>query len=425
MGKNKPVPIEILEDDWLFLRTKERPAYEGREPVRIVDLFAGCGGFTLGLAEACRALGRGIDIRLAVERDADVWKIYLANFGTRYRSSAGDPPRAEDELTGALDVSELFDGEGEDPLTEREAKVKALVGRVDVCVGGPPCQGHSDLNNHTRRKDPKNALYERMVRAARVLEPRTLFIENVVGLRHDKGGVLQRAEAALRALGYTVSSAIVKLIDLGVPQLRKRHLLLATKTGVDLEEGLKKGRIRKRRNLKWAIGDLNVGESDRFIDRSSKLSPENVLRAQWLKTNKQYDLPNDRRPKCHKEDPEHTYKSMYGRLRWGSPAQTITSGFGSPGQGRYLHPEKLRTLTPHEAARIQFLPDWFDFSSQERRSLIAVAIGNAVPPKLGFILGLAALSDAPAVAKEISASATELEKIPLAVEPRRDAICAG
>ena len=92
---------------------------------------------------------------------------------------------------------------------------------------------------------------------------------------------------------------------------------------------------------------------------------------------------------------------MYGRLSWTRPAQTITTGFGSPGQGRYLHPSELRTLTPHEAARIQFFPDWYDFSPLKHRNALSRAIGNAVPPKLAFVLASHAL------ALDVAAAGTE------------------
>jgi DNA (cytosine-5)-methyltransferase 1 len=69
-------------------------------------------------------------------------------------------------------------------------------------------------------------------------------------------------------------------------------------------------------------------------------------------------------------------------LRWNQPAQTITTGFGCMGQGRYVHPQKRRTITPHEAARLQTFPDWFNFAAETRRGVLAKAIGNAVPPLL-------------------------------------------
>jgi DNA (cytosine-5)-methyltransferase 1 len=78
---------------------------------------------------------------------------------------------------------------------------------------------------------------------------------------------------------------------------------------------------------------------------------------------------------------------MYGRLRWDAPAQTITSGYGSMGQGRYVHPGRRRTLTPHEAARLQTIPDWFTFDSAGTRTELARMIGNAVPPLLGAAIG--------------------------------------
>ena len=105
------------------------------------------------------------------------------------------------------------------------------------------------------------------------------------------------------------------------------------------------------------------------------------MRMQWLLANDEHDLPNHLRPRCHQDG--HTYKSMYGRLRWEEPAQTITSGFSSIGQGRYMHPERLRALTAHEAARIQGFPDYFDFSAAVTRRALTTMIGNAVPPELG------------------------------------------
>jgi DNA (cytosine-5)-methyltransferase 1 len=114
------------------------------------------------------------------------------------------------------------------------------------------------------------------------------------------------------------------------------------------------------------------------------LSPDNARRAQYLLSRDAYDLPNRLRPKCQRGP--HKYKSMYGRLAWDLPAQTITTGFGSPGQGRYLHPARARALTAHEAARLQFLPDWLDLGSIIHRKRLAEAVGNAVPPKLGFVV---------------------------------------
>ena len=137
-------------------------------------------------------------------------------------------------------------------------------------------------------------------------------------------------------------------------------------------------------DLRWAIGDLATLRSGSDFDYIPRASKDNLARMQWLLREDAYNLPNSRRPQCHQN--EHSYKSMYGRLNWNEPAQTITSGFSSIGQGRYMHPDQPRALTAHEAARIQSFPDYFDFSAAIRRTDLATMIGNAVPPLLGRML---------------------------------------
>jgi len=135
------------------------------------------------------------------------------------------------------------------------------------------------------------------------------------------------------------------------------------------------------------MGDLEHERPTRMFKSPSKLNEENLGRIRYLMRHGLRDLPNRLRPPCH-QDGDHSYKSMYGRLSYAEPAQTITSGFGSPGQGRFVHPTQPRTLTPHEAARVQFFPDWFDFSVVKTRTALATMIGNAVPMKLSYIFCL-------------------------------------
>ena len=355
--------------DRAFLMTEDRPDYEGApNPLRLVDLFAGGGGLTIGVAEAARRVGRGMEVALAVENDDHAADVYALNF-----------PRSNLVRAG---VEALFDGEVGTPVTASERNIARAVGEVDVLVAGPPCQGHSNLNNHTRRQDPRNALYLRAVRAAEVLRPTLVVIENVPTVRHDKGGVVERSTQALEAAGYSVASEVLHLVKFGVPQRRRRHILLAAIN--DRIEPSVMGRFGSRcddhaeRSVRWAIEDLVDQTADSGPDAASRPTLVNLARMQWLIDQDEYDLPNERRPKCHHGP--HSYNSMYGRLAWDAPAQTITTGFGCTGQGRFVHPAKPRTITPHEAARLQTLPDFFDLDTRKGRGVWARVIGNAVPP---------------------------------------------
>jgi DNA (cytosine-5)-methyltransferase 1 len=259
--------------------------------------------------------------------------------------------------------------------------MRSAAGNVDLLVAGPPCQGNSDLNNHTRRAGPKNGLYARLARCAEVLRPTHVVIENVPGVLHDKGNVVGRTEECLRHLGYPVAAGILDADAVGVPQMRRRHFMVASQA-VEVDLGALTGVYRcPRRSLRWAIEDLLDVSGEAAIDVAATLSSDNQARIAYLFDNDLYDLPDSRRPDCHRLK-AHSYKAMYGRLRWDQPAPTITSGFGSPGQGRYIHPLRRRTLTPHEAARIQFFPDFFRFGALPcgaLRGLASAAVASMNP----------------------------------------------
>ncbi len=374
---------EVCAADARFVRLAKRPDYESassRPRIRVVDLFCGGGGLSLGLAEAARRIGRGTKIVAAVEIDPAAADVYALNF-----------PSAN--LVRA-DVAALFNGRLGRAPTSVEARLSAQLGAVDVLLAGPPCQGHSDLNNYTRREDPRNDLYVRVARAAEILLPRVVLIENVPAVRHDVGGALQSVTSALERVGYRVAADVLDLVKLGIPQSRKRHVLLASRDRrVDAHAILKTHiacGLHRPRTVAWAIGDLVHIHVDAGPDAPSTPTAANAARMRWLIDHDAYDLPNGRRPPCHHN--AHSYVSMYGRLRWDQPAQTITTGYGSMGQGRYVHPSDARTITPHEAARLQTIPDFFDLGSTNYRSTWARVIANSVPPLLGVHVGVPLLS---------------------------------
>lgn len=376
-----------------WLRSNRWPGYDAGHPtVHVVDLFAGCGGMTLGLAQAAHMRGERIAVELAIDFDPDATAVYSHNF-------AKLDPRVE-----TAPIEKHFDGALGAALTRREcATRRAISYEPTFLVGGPPCQGHSDLNNHSRRCDPRNAIYARMARAAEVMSPRFVVIENVPAVQHDKQGIVDVTRHALQrtrrgTADYRVAEAVVSLHDLGVPQRRRRHLLLAVREDhdIDPDEVLAAlGRPPQHRDLAWAIADLVDADPTQGLDRPSDVSKENQRRIAYLHDHGVFDLPDSQRPDCHRHG-GHSYNSVYGRLKWDQPAQTLTSGFGSMGQGRHVHPDLPRTLTPHEAARLQFLPDWFDLTAGgaiTRRNAWATMIGNAVPPRLLVYLANRLIAD--------------------------------
>ena len=143
---------------------------------------------------------------------------------------------------------------------------------------------------------------------------------------------------------------------------------------------------REPRSVMWAIGDLMELEAGAEpFDTAPVPSDENRKRIHWLFDNGLHDLANSERPDCHKDGT--TYTAVYGRMHHDRPAPTITTGIGTPGQGRFIHPMKCRLVTPHEAARIQGFPDGYGFLERggpAKRKDLSKWIGDAVPAPMGY-----------------------------------------
>ena len=261
-----------------------------------------------------------------------------------------------------------------------------------------------------------------MARAAEILSPSAIVAENVPTVTNDVRRAVHRTLEKLDEIGYALGQGVIDLSLLGVPQKRRRHVIVAVRNcAVDpqkLIDNLKSPICGPRpRSVRWAIGDLIDVENTTLFDTASKPYPINQSRIDWLFENGETDLPNELRPPCHRSN--HSYTAMYGRMDWDSPAQTVTTGFNSMGQGRYVHPSKRRVITPHEAARLQMLPDYVDLSRVSARKHLAKLIGNAVPPPLSYAIGMALLPSL----KGLSVASSESESYDMRNGEQRDLTC--
>ncbi len=372
------LPVERTRNALDWARLKEWPSsspYGNSSPFNIVDLFCGCGGLSLGACYAALMLGRTPKIALAMDANSAALGVYQRNFA-RFPTKV-----ALGDVTKQI----------VNPVSKRRLKSSAVYVKsarnADVLLAGPPCQGHSNLNNRTRREDPRNDLYLVPALFAADSRPSIVLIENVPTVVHSDAAVVAKAVSILERARYKTLQLVVDLTALGIPQRRKRHLLVAVKP--KLEARLSSIKTLRPTNVRLVefladIADEPKSDSAPF-SRAPVASKENQARISYLFRNDLYDLPNSLRPPCHK-DQKHSYVSMYGRLHPDQPAQTLTTGFGSMGQGRYVHPTRPRTITCHEAARIQGFPDFFSFDGVTSLTELREMIGNAVPPLLSAVV---------------------------------------
>ncbi len=362
-------------------------------PVRVVDLFCGVGGLTAGTMLAAAEMGHQVRCELAVDADGDALAVFARNHDAR---------RTVDESVQGL-VDYRVRGEGLDAAFVYapellDSDLAQCCADVDLVVAGPPCQGHSNLNNHTRRNDRRNHLYLGAVAFALASRARAVLIENVVSVLHDKDHIVDSARALFEAHGYLVTDGVLAAHDLGWPQTRRRHFLVAQLPVngrrlvplPDVAEALHESTCR---SVMWAIGGEQCLSHDPSLHQPTELTQKNRDRIGWLFKNDEHDLSLEERPDCHRNGT--TYASTYGRMRADQPAPTITTGYTTPGRGRFVHPLEPRTLTHAEAARLQGFPDTYRFEPTPghpaTRTQLSKWIGNAVPIPLGYAAALSAL----------------------------------
>lgn len=365
--------------------------------LRVVDLFSGAGGLALGVRQLAAELGRTVVNELIVDQDNAANAVYAANHDTRLRSKASVTSLVDFRFRGwEKDAFLVYPPEVLDPVIDEATRA------VDLLIAGPPCQGNSNLNNRSRRYDKRNELYLTVPAFAIASDARNVVIENVPGVIHDFNRVVQTTERLFEAAGYQVTSGVLAAHEMGWPQTRRRFFMVACRdyAPIPLAEVSHLLSDDRRRSVMWAIGGLEAGASADILDKPTEHNADNQDRIDWLFDNGEYNLPLSERPECHRDGT--TYGSVYGRMKPDEPAPTLTTGFMSPGRGRFVHPTKRRTLTAREAAVLQGFPYGYRFETDPEnpptRSQLAKWIGDAVPMPLGYAAALSALG--PAVASE-------------------------
>lgn len=334
------------------------------KPVAI-DLFAGGGGLTLGLKKA------GFLVSGAVEFDETACDTYFENH--------------QGVVLFRKDIRHI---------TGEELLNTSPTGKIDLIAACPPCQGFSSLTSKYRRDDPRNELIFEFVRLVGEIRPTTIMMENVPGLAAKGSKIFESATQMLRDYGYSLSHSVVNVADYGVPQHRRRLVLLGTLKGevsIPSPTHGHDGKLPVRKTVRETIqhfpepvtlasANLSSGPEYYGWHVVREMSPQNKQRLQALSTGQDRShLPKDLRPECHKAS-DKGFSNVYGRMHWDTPSPTITGGCVTLSKGRFGHPESVRTISVREAACLQSFPLDYKFRTKYIDKACAI-IGNALPPE--------------------------------------------
>ncbi|PZF73942.1 DNA cytosine methyltransferase [Taibaiella soli] len=337
--------------------------------LKAVDFFCGAGGVTCGFKNIGIEVLGGIDIVSKFRRT------YEENNNAIFINedvSNMKPEKLQDFLPINLNQDDL------------------------IFVGCSPCQYYSNLKSDKTKSKAGRLLLDDFKEFVLYYKPGFVFIENVPGLETKEGSPLHRFKQQLRLEGYTFDQTVLNSKYFGVPQSRRRFVLIGTRLLNKIE--LPK-QIRKKDQIvtvKKAIGDytifpkVSMGHKDEtgFQHSVARLSDLNMERMKATPKNggtRRAWSSNERlQLDCYKDHEGHY--DVYGRLFWNKPAPTITTRFIYTSTGRYSHPEQNRALSLREGATLQSFPLNYKFHSTNQGD-IATMIGNAVPPKLAEAIG--------------------------------------
>lgn len=339
-----------------------------RKDIGVIDLFCGVGGLSYGLKQA------GLNVIAGFDIDKTCRFAYEHNNGAMFIDT--DIKRVK-----AKEINTLFG----------DSKIKVLAG----CA---PCQPFSSYAFSNKDKDPNK--YDLLYQFGRLIEkarPDIVTMENVSQIAQFKlKPVLNDFITLLREkLRYHVSVKIVYCPDYGIPQTRKRLVLLASKLG-EINLIPPTHAPENYVTVKDTIGDLPAlcaGEqcADDPLHKAKALSELNLLRIRNTPYGGSWkNWPDNLKLQCHKSDSGKSFGSVYGRMVWEQPAPTMTTQCTGLGNGRFGHPTQDRAISVREAALIQTFPKTYKFFADEEAVAITKAsryIGNAVPPELGIVIG--------------------------------------
>jgi len=276
-------------------------------------------------------------------------------------------------------------------------EVNRLFGKkIKVLVGCAPCQTFSSYSFKIKTKDETKA--NMLFSFARLIEetkPTIVSMENVSQLANtEKNPIFKYFCERLNELGYNYNFEVVYCPDYGIPQTRKRLVLLASKLG-DIKLIEKTHTPNNYVTVRDAIYNLPAVKAGEYdindpLHRARALSSINLRRIQHTTEGGSWkNWPDELLLACYKKKSGNTYGSVYGRMKWDAPSPTMTTHCTGIGNGRFGHPEQDRAITLREAARLQSFPENFEFFESHENynsSIICKQIGNAVPPKLGQVI---------------------------------------
>lgn len=330
--------------------------------IEAVDLFCGVGGLTAGLIKSGIKVKAGYDI-------ADE-----CHFAYEHNNKATFVHKDVAEVT-ASEISSWYSE-----------------GSIRLLAGCAPCQPFSTYNQgKDTTKDKKWPLLYHFSRLIKEVMPELVTMENVPEVIKHK--VYQDFIDELKLLGYEVFSKEVVCVQYGIPQTRKRHVVLASKIGYI--ELLPPTHI-KPVTVKQVIGKLEplrAGEKSTKdpLHIAAKLSELNLQRIKKsIPGGTWRDWPENLRAECHKKESGKSYPAVYGRMEWDKPAPTMTTLCFGFGNGRFGHPEQDRGISLREAALFQTFPKNYQFTATPKKinfKGVGRMIGNAVPVRLGEVVG--------------------------------------